>query len=595
MKMLTVILWALWVIVGIQPAVAQRPASLFQPLTWEQAGLRAGRENKLVLVEVGTVDKRIGQKIEKNADLVNYLQRNVIAIRMDIASPGGKNFLPHLLMFEPPMYAFFMPYGDILAFVTPAEVEQNPSAIRETFEKAKKLADIKKSNSRSLRFESLPWQEGLAKAGKADKPLAVYVTADHSQPCLLLEKNILNLDEIADMYNRNFVNLRMNVSRRNEWTDKYAIREYPAFLFLNPEGKEIFRSESLQTREQVLEAARMALKKAQGLVFDSLTDQEAQQKAKAQHKLIFVEYYQPGNTHREMVRTVFTDPEVCALFEQHFINLSRETGQNLLVFAAADGRELHRVAGEISAEELLREARLAMADQGLASLERQYRQGQRQPEFLEAYMNMLARAGKVEEASRVAVTYFSALTPDCLRQSRYWSVFERYVLSADSDLFGYVLTNRKLLAEQYGEEQVKKKIAAIWMAGAENFVQDGVFDDTGFKEYTKRLKKEKVEGWRQIVRNARMYAAEKTGDWRTFVDLAEEKWNEEKISDAELYSWGVKIEQHCHDEAIRYKAARWFALAAEAMERKERLTGKIKLTSYKGFFEKLVNDLVGSH
>ena len=88
-------------------------------------------------------------------------------------------------------------------------------------------------------------------------------------------------------------------------------------------------------------------------------------------------------------------------------------------------------------------------------------------------MNMLARAGKVEEASRVAVTYFSALTPDCLRQSRYWSVFERYDLSADSDLFGYVLTNRKLLAEQYGEEQVKKKIAAIRMAGAENFVQDG--------------------------------------------------------------------------------------------------------------------------
>ena len=81
----------------------------------------------------------------------------------------------------------------------------------------------------------------------------------------------------------------------------------------------------------------------------------------------------------------------------------------------------------------------------------------------------------------------------------------------------------------YGEDKVRKKIAAVWIAGAENFVQDGVFDEVGFKAYTKRLKKEKVEEWRQIVRNARMHAAERTGDWRTFVDLAEENGTKKKF------------------------------------------------------------------
>ena len=78
-----------------------------------------------------------------------------------------------------------------------------------------------------------------------------------------------------------------------------------------------------------------------------------------------------------------------------------------------------------------------------------------------------------------------------------------------------------------------------------------------------------------------------------FVDLAEEKWYEEKIPDAELYSWGVKINENCPDEAIRYKAAHWFVQAAQEMERKERVTGKVSMSSYKGFFEKLADDLVG--
>ena len=42
----------------------------------------------------------------------------------------------------------------------------------------------------------------------------------------------------------------------------------------------------------------------------------------------------------------------------------------------------------------------------------------------------------------------------------------------------------KELYDLYGEDKVRKKIAAVWIAGAENFVQDGVFDEAGFKAYT---------------------------------------------------------------------------------------------------------------
>ena len=107
------------------------------------------------------------------------------------------------------------------------------------------------------------------------------------------------------------------------------------------------------------------------------------------------------------------------------------------------------------------------------------------------------------------------------------------------------------------------------------------------------MKTEKRSAFPRRLTHETDAAAARTGDWRTFVDLAEEKWYEEKIPDAELYSWGVKINENCPDEAIRYKAAHWFVQAAQEMERKERVTGKVSMSSYKGFFEKLADDLVG--
>ena len=55
-----------------------------------------------------------------------------------------------------------------------------------------------------------------------------------------------------------------------------------------------------------------------------------------------------------MLRTVFADPEVAALFEQQFVNVARESGQAVLVFTDAGGNELHRVRNIMSPEDLLR-------------------------------------------------------------------------------------------------------------------------------------------------------------------------------------------------------------------------------------------------
>ena len=189
---------------GLMPVnriLAQRAVDLFQDYSWEQASLQAAREIKLVLVEVGPIDLKVERGIQTKPDLVNYLQRNVIAIRLNANDTKNSGFQTRLLMYEPPLFAFFMPYGDLLEMIKPGEVLQDPSALRETLEKAKERAAVKKRNSRSVRFEDLPFEEALAKAEEAEQPVCIYFTADRCQACLLLEKNVLNLDEVADYYN----------------------------------------------------------------------------------------------------------------------------------------------------------------------------------------------------------------------------------------------------------------------------------------------------------------------------------------------------------------------------------------------------------
>lgn len=592
MRLLLAIICSILCILNMQPGIAQRPASLFQPLTWEQASLQAARGNKLVMVEVGTPDRAAEKKLLADAELLNYLQRNVVAIRIDPTSPGGEAFLPHLLMFEPPLFAFFMPYGDVLEAVKPELVARNPSLLREAFEKAREMATVKKSNSRSIRFAEAPMQQALTEAEQEDRLVYVWLFGEKNQPSLLMERNVFNLDRVADFYNQHFINLRVNATQEKEFCQKYGVQEIPAFLFLNARGKLVFQAHGYSNAGQLIQHGEAALEKAKGIPFRELSQEQAGQLAREQNKMIFTDYYTPGSAHKEMARSLFTDPELTDFFKEHFISVSNETDQSALVFTDAAGHEQHRILRVESAEELLQEARKVLAGEGLAGMQLLYEQGKREAQFMENYVHMLARAGKKTEASEVLMIYFGSKSPEILKEAHYWELFNLYGLNASPAFFDYVLSHRSELYTLHGENEVRQKIAALWIAGAENFVHDGQFDEDGFKSYIKRLKKEKVKDWRIIARNAHMHAAEKVGDWRTFIRLAEEKWNEEKISDAELYSWGVKINERCSDDGVRYKTAQWLAQKAMEIERKEQLTGKVKMSSYKGFFSKLVDDLL---
>ena len=153
-------------IMGFVSLKAQSFSPFFQPLTWEQASFVAARDNKLVLVEVGPVEKSLGGKLEKHREMLDYLFRNVIAVRMDLSTSSGKEFEYRLLMHTPPVFAFFMPYGDLVGVVSSEKVEQDAEVLREVLHQARQAALVKKNNSRSVDFASLDLKQALCMSGR---------------------------------------------------------------------------------------------------------------------------------------------------------------------------------------------------------------------------------------------------------------------------------------------------------------------------------------------------------------------------------------------------------------------------------------------
>lgn len=593
------------IIVGESVSAQQIGAAM----SWEEASMQAARENKLVFVAV-----EIQPDIKTFAvpEVKHFFMRNTLALRMDMQSPAGKRFEPKLLLTPFPVYAFFMPFGDLLTTVTPQEVVEDPQALIEAGRKALEIAELKRNNSRSIRFEKLVPDQEREKEEK-ERLRFVYFRRPDCRECLQMEKNVFNLNRVADFYNRQFRPLEVPGLLLAEWASRYKVEELPAYLFLNSEGKVVYRAKAgFLTADDLLREGETALQKAKGIDFTDKAWPDVLTESAEKHKLIFVDsYVLTGGERRSLIDKVYRDPDVSVFFNNRFTNVEYDVNKPegaafrkkyglsmsfALCFLDEKGKMLHQLAELPDTEELLKEAVWVLNGGGLASMREEYRQGNRDEEFIRRYIRILDRAGEISEAEEVTAVYLEGTLPEQLREKKYWELFRAYFQKADSDLFRWLCEHRTEFYTLFGPKEVDDKIEAVWTAGAGSFVKeqsgDFVFDGKGFKEYEKRLKKEKVKNRVKILRNARMEAAEKTGDWRTFSNLAEERWNEEQIPEAELYNWGVIINEHCRDKSIRYKAARWFALAASEIEEKERKEGRVRISSYKGFFEKLVNDLL---
>ncbi len=100
------------------------------------------------------------------------------------------------------------------------------------------------AQNRSITFDHGNFSEILARAKKENKMIYIDCYTTWCGPCKWMAKNVFTNDTVADFYNKNFVNAKIDMENGEgiEIAKRYDIRAYPTMLYLDAEGKQLHRT-----------------------------------------------------------------------------------------------------------------------------------------------------------------------------------------------------------------------------------------------------------------------------------------------------------------------------------------------------------------
>ncbi|MBB6237945.1 thiol-disulfide isomerase/thioredoxin [Pedobacter sp. AK013] len=95
------------------------------------------------------------------------------------------------------------------------------------------------AQNRQINFEKLSLKEALAKAKQEKKTVFVDCFTSWCVPCKQMEANVFTKDSVADFYNKNFINIKVDMEKGEgpELRKFYAVGAYPSYIILDTAGK----------------------------------------------------------------------------------------------------------------------------------------------------------------------------------------------------------------------------------------------------------------------------------------------------------------------------------------------------------------------
>jgi thioredoxin-related protein len=110
-------------------------------------------------------------------------------------------------------------------------------------------------------FEHGSFAEAKQKAANENKLIFVDAFTVWCGPCKQLAKNIFPLPEVGEYFNKNFVNVKIDMEKGEgiELAKQYSVNAYPTLLFVNAKGELVHRTCGLMPKESLLEEANKAV------------------------------------------------------------------------------------------------------------------------------------------------------------------------------------------------------------------------------------------------------------------------------------------------------------------------------------------------
>lgn len=306
-------------------------------------------------------------------------------------------------------------------------------------------------------------------------------------------------------------------------------------------------------------------------------------KAKKEKKLVFVDCYTDWcGPCKMLAANVFTQDAVADYFNQYFVNAKFEMEKDAdgvilkdkfgikafptLVFVDPKTEEVvHTLVGAGSAEWLIAGAKAANdPENNMKGMMRRYAAGERDAEFLAAYLKALASAYLKEEQGKVAAEYLNALTDEQLITKENWDLIKDNVSDPLSAPLRSVMANRSKFYGIAGKEVVDQKLENSIKRAAMEIAywrpEAGPFDEVGSEALKNYL--QTLDFYAAPVALAYLYTAEcaRKGDYKGVLSSMREafKYNLfRRGEEGRYFQLFIESLGASKDEAIVAEGVKW--------------------------------------
>ena len=112
---------------------------------------------------------------------------------------------------------------------------------------------------KEIKFEHLGFEEALKLAKEKKKLIFIDCYTVWCGPCKHMAATAFKDDEVADVYNDQFINLKIEMQKDAdgpELSRRYAVQGYPTLLIVDHNGKVVERRLGMQSSNALLDLAR---------------------------------------------------------------------------------------------------------------------------------------------------------------------------------------------------------------------------------------------------------------------------------------------------------------------------------------------------
>jgi thiol:disulfide interchange protein len=116
-------------------------------------------------------------------------------------------------------------------------------------------------SAQGIEFLEVAWKDAMKKAKAENKLMFVDAYTTWCGPCKVMAANVFTQAEAGEMFNNNFINLKIDMEKADGLTfgQEYPIRAYPTLLFIDGDGKVVKKVVGGQQLPGLISHAKEAL------------------------------------------------------------------------------------------------------------------------------------------------------------------------------------------------------------------------------------------------------------------------------------------------------------------------------------------------